>query len=47
MLRNNRHGGSAFRTSGCPARLRVNYRVAIEIDDGQRTACVSELIALR
>jgi hypothetical protein len=26
--------------------LRVNYRVAIEIDDGQRTACVSELIAL-
>jgi acyl dehydratase len=26
--------------------LRVNYRVAIEIEGGQRPACVAELIAL-
>jgi hypothetical protein len=26
--------------------LRVNYRVVIEIEGGQRPACVAELIAL-
>jgi acyl dehydratase len=29
-----------------PNGLRVNYRVVIEIDGGQRPACVAELIAL-
>ena len=29
-----------------PDGLRVNYRVAIEIEGGQRPACVAELIAL-
>lgn len=29
-----------------PDGLRVSYRIAIEIEDGQRPACVAELIAL-
>jgi acyl dehydratase len=29
-----------------PNGLRVNYRVVIEIEGGQRPACVAELIAL-